>query len=170
MITDDAASLKDLNFIVDWQSITVEHTAGIQAFWLREGALVDDGQVQQRVTQVVLHAQDHAGAVVAVCTAFEADIRRLGQPMYFYRAYVTAPWRKHGIAFSMLQRAQRCLADYARSHDFPCIGIALEIQSRELGEKGNQPFWPRTRFSYIGQNANGRRLFVHYFDDATLKA
>ncbi len=169
MILDPAPSAQELDFIVDWQSTRPEHAAEIAAFWLREIALDDAAQAQARLPEVVLHAQDPAGTVVAVCTAVENIVQRLGQPLYYYRAYVAAPWRKHGIALNMLQRASQCLDEYARARDFPCIGVVLEIQSAELHEIGKRFFWPRTRFNYIGESVNGFKLFVHYFEGAMFK-
>ena len=169
MILDPAQSAQEIDFIVGWQSIASDHAAAITAFWLRETALDDAAQAQARLPEVVLHAQDQAGTVVAVCTAVGNIVQRLGQPMYYYRAYVAAPWRKHGIALNMLQRASQCLDEYARARDFPCIGVVLELQSPELHEMGKQPFWPRTRFNYIGESVNGYKLFVHYFEGAKFK-
>ena len=168
MIRDDLASVPGLDFIVDWPSASAEHAAAIAAFWAREGAADETELAQVRIPQVVLHVQDHAGVVVGVCTAAKTDAERLDETLYYYRSFVTVAWRKHGIALSMLQRAAQCLSEHARRNGFPCIGILIEIQSRELHERGNQPFWPRTRFSYIGKNAAGNKLFVHYFDGATL--
>jgi GNAT superfamily N-acetyltransferase len=163
------ASVPGLDFIVDWPSTSAEHAAAIKAFWRREGAADENELANVRMPQVVLHVQDREGVVVAVCTAARTDAERLGESMYYYRSFVTAAWRKHGIALSMLQHAEQCLADHARRHNFPCIGILLEVQSRELREIGKRAYWPRTRFSYIGKNAAGNKLFAHYFDGAMLK-
>jgi hypothetical protein len=163
------ASVEDIEFIVDWKSTTPEHATAIKAFWLRESALDAGEKAQQRLPQVVLHAQDRSGAIVGVCTAIRSVLPHIGQPMYYYRSFVAAPWRKHGVAISMLLRAEQCLGDFARSHGFPCIGILIEVQSVELRTLGSQPIWPRTRFTYAGPNPAGRRLFVHYFEGATLK-
>jgi hypothetical protein len=170
LIPDELATSPEPDYIVDWQSTKPDHAEAIKAFWLRERAIEDGEQAQSRMSDVVLHAQDQAGAIVAVCTAARIDVIRLKQPMYYYRAFVTAAWRKHGVAISMLQRAKQCLSDYARSRDFPCIGIVIEIQSRELRDIGNQPYWPRTQFNFIGQSAAGLNIFVHYFEGAKLKA
>jgi GNAT superfamily N-acetyltransferase len=166
---DNAAPVADLDFILDWPSTRVDHAAAIEAFWAREGGTDATQLAQVRLPQVVLHVQDRQGTVVAVCTAARTDAERLGEMVYYYRSFVTAAWRKHGIALSMLQHAEQCLAEHARSNDFPCIGILVEIQSRELREIAKRAFWPRTRFSYIGRNAAGNKLFVHYFDGAMLK-
>jgi hypothetical protein len=170
LIDEKVAPPAEFELIIDWQSTTPEHAAAIKAFWLGERALYRDDKAQERLPQVVIHAQDRTGAIVAVCTADTTFVPRLGQPMYYYRSYVAAAWRKHGIALAMLQRSQQCLGDYARSNGYPSIGIVLEIQSEQLRDLGNQPVWPRTRFSYIGHIPTGAALFVWYFEGATLKS
>lgn len=139
------------------------------AFWLREGALSDETQAQQRLSQVVVLARDGEGMVAGVCTAAAQTPSGIGQPLYYYRSFIGRRWRRTRLVYHLIKRARTLLEEDARARDWPCIGMLLELENSRFGEKGRMPVWPRLDFTYVGKSPRGLELRVHYFKGARLK-
>jgi|SRR5450755_1729941 len=157
------------NFVTHWPQGTPKDGAAVLEFWQRENAIGDEAQAQQRLREVVVHATNEAGEVAGVCTAIPLTLPRLGQPMYYYRCFIGTDWRRMRLGTSLLKRAFAVLGEYARSHDYPCIGVALELENTGLRETLNMPIWPINYFIYIGKSQRDLELRVRYFRGARLK-
>lgn len=139
------------------------------AFWVAERALPNAQAARARVGQVVMYARDGEGAIAAVCTAQPQTPPQLGQPVYFYRSFVAPAWRRSLVVFRLLKKAVALLEDDARAHDWPCIGVLLELENQRFGEKGRMPVWPGINFTYIGKSPRGLECRIHWFSGARLK-
>jgi hypothetical protein len=155
-------------FVADWQALEPAEGEAIAAFWRSENAMQDETQMKTRLPQVVMHARD-GDEVAAVCTAMAVIPPQFGQPVYYYRSFVGKAWRTTTLIEQLLRRAVKLLEDYAAAHDFPCIGILLELEGARFADKGRMPVWPRTGFIYIGKSGRGLESRVHYFKGARLK-
>ena len=156
-------------FVSHWKAESVENDDAVLQFWEREGALVNDVKAQERLREVVLDARDADGRLAAVCTAVPMTLPRLAQPMYYYRCFIGKQWRKTRLVFKLLIRAFDVLEEHARAHDFPCIGLVLELENNRFGETLRTPVWPSTGFVYAGKSGRGLELRVRYFRGAKLK-
>ena len=156
-------------FVTDWPAVDAEDGAQIRAFWVREGALADDGSIDKRLPQVVMHACAADGTVAAVCTALPVTPARLGQPMYYWRTFVGTQWRDTTLVMSLLKRSCAVLEAHARANDFPCIGVLLELENDRFRERGRMATWWNPRFTYIGRSERGLDLRVLYFRGSRLK-
>jgi len=165
-----AAAHGGFQFISSWPSVTAEDAAAIKAFWRSEGALNDEAAMDQRVKQVVMHARSNDGEVAGVCTAMPMTPPRLGQPMYYWRTFVGARWRASALVMSLLKRSCVLLEEFARTHDYPCIGVLLELENDRFRERGRMATWFNPRFVYIGRSERGLDLRALYFKGARLKA
>lgn len=170
------ASRSRFRLVDDWQNLSPENADLIVAFWKREGAIKDEKKVSARLQEVVAHACDETGQIVAVCTAYASTLPRFGQPMYHYRCFVGAAWRTTRLVSIMLRAAQRGLGNYARANDFPCIGILIELENPRFLDvhdakvsKFRAPIWQRSGFIYVGKSARGLELRAYYFSGAQLK-
>jgi hypothetical protein len=163
------ATAGGFRFVTHWQRECPEDAAAVLEFWRRENALAADIKPEERLRQVVLHARDAAGEVAGVCTVVPLTLPRIGQPMYYYRCFIGKNWRKSRLVFRLLLRAFDVLEDYARAHDFPCIGMVLELENTRFGEALRAPVWTSTGFVYIGKSGRGLDLRVRYFRGARLK-
>jgi len=163
------AAAPAFEFVRHWPQGTPKDGMAVLDFWRREGALANEVVAQERLREVVLHAVDASGAVAAVCTAAAMTLPRLGQPMYYYRCFVGRKWRSTMVAVRMVKRAQGVLEEYARMHDFPCIGVLLELENERFDQKWRMPVWPWGGFTYIGKSQRGHELRVAYFRGARLK-
>jgi GNAT superfamily N-acetyltransferase len=155
--------------ITDWQQLDPAAGEAIRAFWIRENASVAGEEADRRLAQVVAHVTDRNGDIVAVATAVPHLSPRLGQPMYYYRCFVGQAWRGHNLSRLLMRHTQKVLEAYAREHDFPCIGILLELENAGFARTLQSPHWHSTGFTYIGKSQRGLDLRVWYFRGARLK-
>lgn len=158
------------DFIVDWQSPAPASAEAIRDFWRREGAFKEDAQMDARLPQVVMHATTRDGTVAGVCTAMGMTPPSLAQPVYYWRTFVGKDWRSTPLVMMLLKRSCTLLEEYARTHDFPAIGILLELENNRFRDKGRTAVWWNPRFVYIGRSQRGLDLRVFYFKGARLKA
>ena len=165
-----AADDRGFDYVIDWPDINADEAARIKAFWRAEGALNDEAAMDQRVKQVVMHARANDGEVAGVCTAMPTTLPRLGQPMYYWRTFVGARWRASALVMSLLKRSCVLLEEFARTHDYPCIGVLLELENDRFRERGRMATWFNPRFVYIGRSERGLDLRALYFKGARLKA
>jgi hypothetical protein len=156
-------------FVVDWPAPSAESGDAIRAFWKREGAFNDEAQMSQRLPQVVMHALAPDGEVAGVCTAVVMTPPHLAQPVYYWRTFVGKEWRSTPLVMMLLKRSCALLERHAIEHDYPCIGILLELENNRFKEKGRTAVWWNPRFVYIGRSQRGLDLRMFYFKGARLK-
>jgi hypothetical protein len=159
----------DYRLVTDWHSLDAETGAAIRDFWLREHANVEGGEATRRLGEVVAHVVDENGELAAVATVATKILPRLGQPMYYYRCFVGKAWRSRKLVRPLLRRTQKVLEKYAREHDYPCIGILLELENAGFADTLRWARWPGIDFSFIGVSPRGLELRVWYFRGARLK-
>jgi len=155
--------------ITDWQQLDAATAEAIRAFWIGENASVVGDEADRRLAQVVAHAQDGEGRLTAVATAVPHLHPHLGQPMYYYRCFVGRAWRGRNLSRTLLRHTQQVLEAFAREHDFPCIGILLELENEGFAHTLQAPQWRIPAFTYIGRSERGLDLRVWYFRGARLK-
>lgn len=169
MTATDASKPPGFQFIADWQALDPAEGEAIGAFWRSEGALTEDKLIAARLPQVVMHARD-GDRIAAICTAVAMTPPQFGQPVYYYRSFVGRDWRTTSLIEKLLRRAVKTLEDYAIAHDYPCIGVLLELEGARFKDKGRMPVWPRTPFVYVGKSGRGLESRVYFFKGAKLKA
>lgn len=157
-------------FIDAWQCMKPGDAEEVIAFWAREQADVVGERAAQRVKQVIVRVVAGNGELAAISTAEPRTIPRLGQPMYYYRCFVGAAWRDGSLVRPLLRRSFDVLEQWAREHEFPCIGVLLELENPGFAQTLQQAYWPGSRFSFIGRSRRGLDLRVRYFRGAQLKA
>ena len=168
---NDSATSSSFTFVEHWQKGDTANADAVLQFWEREGALATDAKPQERLRQVVLDARDADGRVAGVSTAVPITLPRLGQPTYYFRCFIGKNWRKSRLVLHLLRRTYDALEDFARQHNFPCVGVVLELENTRFGEVLQQAQWPATAkgFVFIGKSQRGLDLRVRYFRGAKLK-
>lgn len=156
-------------FHAGWGALAKEQADAVVGFWLKEKALPSEQIARQRVDQVVMYATVPGGDIVAVCTAQPVNPPQIGQPLYFYRSFVAPAWRKSMVVYRLLKQAVSLLEDDARKHDWPCIGVLLELENERFSEKGRMPVWPGIDFVYVGKSPRGLECRIYWFRSAKLK-
>lgn len=163
-------AISRFHYTTDWGGIAPADAEALRAFWKREGALIEDQQIDARLPQVVMHATTRDGEVAGVCTALAMTHPRIGQPLYYWRTFVGKPWRSSQLVGLLLKKSCRVLEEHAARNDFPCIGVLLELENARFKERGRAPVWANPRFVYIGRSERNLDLRVLYFDGAKLKS
>lgn len=156
-------------YVAHWQTELPDEEEAVLEFWQRENALDDKARAKERLREIVLHARDDNGDIAGVCTVVPVTLPRLGQPMYYYRCFIGKQYRKTKLVLHLLNRAFSLLEGYARSHDYPCIGVVLELENERFGQTLRKPVWSVNDFIYIGLSGRGTELRLRYFKGAKLK-
>lgn len=160
----------DFTFHPGWGQLSARDQSDLIDFWVAEKALPNADAARQRVAQVVLFARNEDGGDVAgVCTAIPQTPPLLAQPVYFYRSFIAPKNRKSLLVVQMLQKAVDFLEEDARAHEWPCIGVLLELENERFGSKGRMPVWRGLDFTYIGKSPRGLECRIHWFQGARLK-
>lgn len=170
VVADHTAGRKPkFSLIRAWPNIGERDATDLMAFWKREGAIPDEAQARARLKQVVLLSRDADGEVAGVCTAMPMTPPQLGQPMYFWRAFIAPKWRTTRLIYRLLMESFDVLEAYACERDFPCIGVILELENTRFGEVFRKAEWTKPHFIYIGKSPRGLDVRVRYFRGAKLK-
>src|SRR5699024_875753 len=97
---------------------------------------------------------------------------RLQQPLYYYRCFIGAAWRRHKLLRPLLCDSFVALQTWAREREFPCIGVLLELENPGFAHALRKPYLrarPDMVFNFIGHSARGHDVRVCYFCGARLK-
>lgn len=159
-------------YLDTWQALADADADAIRAFWLREQANVDGPEAIRRAQQVVVRVLAANDELVALSTVESRTIPRLLQPMYYYRCFVAAAWRDHKLLRPLLCRSFEVLNAWARGHDYPCLGVLLELENEGFTRTLQRAQWrvsPEVGFTFIGRSHKGQDLRVCYFPGARLK-
>ncbi|MEO8802462.1 MAG: hypothetical protein ABI304_02335 [Rudaea sp.] len=169
MTNVDSRSAGSFRFVSHWQMQSRENDDAVLQFWEREDAFTKDINANERLKELVLDARDHDGRVAGVCTVVPMTLPRMGQPLYYYRCFIGAKWRDSRLVYRLLVRAFDVLEAYARTHDYPCIGVLLELENERFDQTLRAPVWPGIGFVYVGPSGRGLDMRVRYFRGAKLK-
>ena len=88
-----------------WPQIAPQDAQDLLAFWAQHNAIPNPDEARARLAQVVLLARDAEGKIAGVCTAYPMTPPQLGQPMYFWRAFIAPPWRATRLIGTIPARA-----------------------------------------------------------------
>lgn len=161
--------MTEFRYVAHWQTDLPDEGEAVLAFWKRENAIGNEEQARSRLKEIVVHARDAQDEVAGVCTAIPMTLPKLAQPMYYYRTFIAAKYRKSMLFLHLWNRALPILEGHARARDFPCIGVLIELENSRFGETGRDPVWGKHGFTYIGRSQRGHDLRVTYFRGAKLK-
>ena len=159
----------EFRYVAHWQTDLPDEGEAVLAFWKRENAIGEESQARGRLKEIVVHARAENDEIAGVCTAVPVTLPKLGQPMYYYRCFIGKDYRNTMLFLHLWNRALPILEGYARNHNFPCIGVVIELENARFGENGRDPVWHKSGFTYIGKSQRGFDLRVRYFKGAQLK-
>lgn len=166
-MTDSIGS--NFRLLSGWQSLTTSDADALRSFWQAEGAFNDSKAIDERLPQVVCFARD-GDQIAGVCTAMAMTPPAFGQPVFYFRVFTGRAWRTTRLVGLLWMRARDILESYAREHDFPCIGILVELENPGFIKKGRRPIWSGLDLTYIGKSPRGLETRVYYFKGARMKA
>ncbi|MEM7363596.1 MAG: GNAT family N-acetyltransferase [Pseudomonadota bacterium] len=160
-----------------WRQITPEWQARILRFWNDEQAIPQE-IARSRLREVIgaLTIKDNLVAICSASVNRQAPI--VGQPMYIFRTFVAAQYRRQGHArrllndtFDAFQRDINQRREAASPDDPPPkspLGIMLIIPTELTDVLDDHFIWPDTQFSLIGYASGGEHYRIRYFDGLEL--
>ena len=135
-------------------------------FWLREEAMPLP-VAEQRVSQVHLVAAEEDGAIAGVSSAYLERSEQLRMPMWHYRAFVGEAYRRTAVAVRLAVTGRQVLSErFVSGADQRAPGIIYEVENADLRRMFPEARWLPTDFWFIGENAYGDHVRVHWFPGA----
>jgi hypothetical protein len=135
--------------------------------WTREGAMPPE-EARRRVGELLLVAT-HGGELVAVATAYVQRHAQLGMDLWYLRVFVAEAHRFTRVGWTMMMIARDHLQRrFMGGQDTRAAGIVLELENEGVMHRFDEAIWLPADFSFIGENARGDHVRVHYFPGATV--
>ena len=136
------------------------------ALWLREAGLTSE-EAHRRAEELLVVATDTAGRLVGVSTAYLRHNDQIRADLWHFRAFVATAHRGSRIAIALaVSGRDRLDRRFAGGEDRRGIGMMYAVQSPFLKRAYPTGEWPWVDFHFIGENARGDDIRVHYFPGA----
>ncbi len=144
--------------------------------WEREG-VVDRRDGADRAREAICVGIDRDDGLVAVTTAYLDHSTQLRTQMWHLRGFVAAAHRRSSVGVHLL-RATRLVMEgnFVAGEDRRAPGIMFELENEGVKGTRIEAVWRDDRISegiewtFIGENAKGDHLRVHYFAGAEISA
>jgi hypothetical protein len=134
--------------------------------WEREQAMPQP-EAQRRVHEVLMVALDPDDRVAGVSTVYLQRNPQLGMDLWYYRTFVSSDHRLANLAVRMLWASRDHLTErFAGGEDRRAGGMIMDLENEGLKRYFNRAFWVYSNFYFIGENARGKHVRVHYFPGA----
>lgn len=135
-------------------------------FWTSEG-VVPPEEAQRRVAEILVVATDEEDRPVGISTTYIQRNEQLRAELWYTRVFVGAAHRRSGLAIAIACAARDHLVErYRTGADRRGIGIMFVVESEILKRFHPRAMWRRTQFTFIGEDARGSHIRVHYFPGA----
>ncbi len=138
----------------------------IVALWRREGIL-DEAEARRRIEELLLVAVGHGGELFGVSTAYLQHNEQLRLELWYIRAFVAGPYRRSTAATALAVGARDHLAAAYAAGDIRAPGILFEVENPGLKRAFPAAIWNEADVVFIGENARGDHVRVHYFSGAS---
>ena len=138
----------------------------VLALWGRETSIPPE-EARRRVHEVQLVAVNRQGGLAGISTAYLQRNSQLGLDLWHYRTYVAIAERHQNLSGRLALAVRDHLEQlYASGEDTRAAGMAFEVENEGLKSYFNRALWLPLNFPFIGENAQGAHLRVHYFPGA----
>jgi hypothetical protein len=133
------------------------------ALWKREAGL-RRAEAERRLGEVIAVATDTEGRLAGVSTAYLQRNDQLLADMWYLRGFVAQEHRRSSIVIALAVKGRdELVRRYADGEDRRGIGLIFEVESELLKRAYPVAYWPWTDVTFIGENARGDDVRVHYF-------
>lgn len=138
------------------------------ALWTSAAGLTIE-EARRRILEVHLVGIHERTGVVAISSAYLQRNPQLDMQLWYYRAFVAPEQRMSSLAVLLALRGRELLkARFASGEDTRAPGIIYEVENPGLKTYFNHALWLPTEFTFIGENAKGDHVRVHYFPGAVV--
>lgn len=139
--------------------------AAVLAFWRAEDAVGAD-EARRRIDEVLFVGVTPSGALASVVSAYLAVHPQLHLPMWHMRVFVGVAHRRSQLALRLARTVRDDLkARFASGEDQRAAGLLYEVESPLL-KTVDTLIWEPVDFAFVGLNARGDHVRVHYFQGA----
>ena len=157
--------------IVSFEDSTGPDGEAVLEFWQREGALFPGQDGGDRLGEVSFVALDGGAQVAGVSTHYLRRSRQLRTDVWRLRVFVGSAHRRSALGILLLRANRKYLEErFVAGEDIRGCGLMMEIENPGL--KGHsEAIWeadwaPGIRHIFIGENARGDHVRVHWFEGA----
>jgi hypothetical protein len=148
-------------------------TEDVVAMWISE-AEVDEEEARRRIAELLIVVTGPDGQLAAVSTAYVHRNNQLRCDVWHVRVFVSAGHRMSHLAIALAVATRDHFAQrFISGQDRRGIGVLFEVQNEVLKRRGVGKGsgaalgrWRRTDFFFIGENARGDHIRIHYFPGA----
>lgn len=159
----------DVRYIDVWQQASDQDREDARALWIEQGAIGDEAEIKERLSQLCVLARDANDKLLAITTAYEQQSQQLNNYFYAMRMFVGEDARRLQIGFHLLHKLIAALESrFVSGQQTRCIGVLFELENEAVQKARPQAIWPTTGFVYVGNNAKGEHIRVRYFKDACI--
>ena len=164
---------RDISFEVVWERVTPKLVEEVGDFWAAEGAGVGNPQeMEARAQQLMILARNEDKKIVAVSSAECLHVPRLmNNKFYYFRCFIASHRRREGLTMELSHKAREYMHPLFLSGECTeAKGFYYSLESKEL-----EASWLEAiriaggvEHSFIGTDEKQRRLYVGWFDGATI--
>jgi hypothetical protein len=144
----------------------------IAELWKREGALVEEKKIEERLNQVVFIIQDYeTGLVAGVSTAEKKKVKALNNNYFFeFRCFIAEAFRVAGLDVKLSRETFDFLESIGSQDTDKPIGIVTVLENEELKQQPvwRRAVWPEIDMYFVGYTTSGNPIRVHYFKNARI--
>lgn len=151
-----------------WRLNDARIEADVIAFWNRLNILPAGVKAEERAKELiaVVYKDDD---IVGVHTATLDRLDQVRTRLAMLRSAVDPQYRRSHISMALTVYSRALLERWSRDHpDERLGGLGAIMESRQLAERGKQPYWPNTRFILAGYTPDGRQIRISWFEDFRL--
>jgi hypothetical protein len=135
------------------------------ALWASDGRLREE-EARRRIDEVLLVGGAPDGSLAAISTAYIARDPVLGLDLWNYRTLVASEHREANLAATMAVICRDHLEHlYVSGAETRAAGVLSEVHSAVL-KRLNLAEWRQTGFTFLGEDARGSHIRIHYFPGA----
>lgn len=147
----------------DQEAITHED---VRTLWAHNESVRPEER-ERRLHELHMIALHDTGGLAGVSTAYIAYQPQLAMPLWHYRVYVAPEHRTSGLMIWLAREGRKHLsARFASGRDARAGGVVFEMEARGVERAFPHAYWFPTGVSFVGLNAKGLRVRVHYFPHA----
>lgn len=164
MITDDLLTIENV-----WQKMTPELQDEVRHFWQTNEIYLPQDEAIRRSKEIVFIARNVEGLIIGVSSVRRVFIQRMNNYFYYYRAMIDHLHRRKGIVVRLTCETRDYFEKlFTEEKDHSCIGLYTVYENEILNIGLREAIRPKTRFIFLGYNAQGKQMRVYYFKGAEI--
>lgn len=153
-----------------WRLDDARIEADAVAFWNRLNILPAGVKAEERAKELIAVAYKGDG-IVGVHTATIGRLEQVRTRLAMLRSAVDPDYRRSRLSMALTLYSRALLERWARDNPEERLGgLGAIIESRQLAERGREPYWPQTRFILAGYTPDGRQIRISWFEEFRLES